>query len=417
MQKKVAIIGSGISGLYAAYKLSQNNVVTLYEKENYIGGHTRTINVIENKRKIPIDTGFIVYNLINYPNFSEMLKELKVKSFKSNMSFAISGIKDEYKLSTLSTVFANKKNIFSFKYYKLIYEIIKFNSEALNMINKNVNTKINLRNYLRKHNYTEFFIKGYIVPMGSSIWSCNEDEILNYPLISYIQFMNNHGLLSIGEQLQWYSIEKGSNSYVSKMLNKNNFTVKKCHKVSKILRKNNKVKVFSKNKSNIYDACFICTHSNSALKLLGNSATSAEINYLKEFEYSNNSVCLHTDASVMPKNKKCWASWVYKANKYNRPLVSYWMNNLQKINSKKNYFVSLNSEKLINDDLMVNKTILQHPVFNYKTKLLQRDVGLIQGIGNIYYAGAYLGNGFHEDGINASINAMKYYRRYQNENY
>ena len=122
MQKKVAIIGSGISGLYAAYKLSQNNVVTLYEKENYIGGHTRTINVIENKRKIPIDTGFIVYNLINYPNFSEMLKELKVKSFKSNMSFAISGIKDEYKLSTLSTVFANKKNIFNFKYYKLIYE-------------------------------------------------------------------------------------------------------------------------------------------------------------------------------------------------------------------------------------------------------------------------------------------------------
>ena len=152
MQKKVAIIGSGISGLYTAYKLSQNNVVTLYEKENYIGGHTRTIDVIENKRKIPIDTGFIVYNLINYPNFSEMLKELKVKSFKSNMSFAISGIKDEYKLSTLSTVFANKKNIFSFKYYKLLYEIIKFNSEALNMINKNVNTKINLRNYLRKHN-------------------------------------------------------------------------------------------------------------------------------------------------------------------------------------------------------------------------------------------------------------------------
>ena len=189
MQKKVAIIGSGISGLYTAYKLSQNNVVTLYEKENYIGGHTRTINVIENKRKIPIDTGFIVYNLINYPNFSEMLKELKVKSFKSNMSFAISGIKDEYKLSTLSTVFANKKNIFNFKYYKLIYEIIKFNSEALNMINKNVNTKINLRNYLRKHNYTEFFIKGYIVPMGSSIWSCNEDEILNYPLVSYIQFI------------------------------------------------------------------------------------------------------------------------------------------------------------------------------------------------------------------------------------
>ena len=119
----------------------------------------------------------------------------------------------------------------------------------------------------------------------------------------------------------------------------------------------------------------------------------------------------------MPKNKKCWASWVYKANKYNRPLVSYWMNNLQKINSKKNYFVSLNSEKLINDDFMINKTILQHPVFNYKTKLLQRDVGLIQGIGNIYYAGAYLGNGFHEDGINASIYAMKYYRRYQNENY
>ena len=131
MQKKVAIIGSGISGLYAAYKLSQNNVVTLYEKENYIGGHTRTINVIENKRKIPIDTGFIVYNLKNYPNFSEMLKELKVKSFKSNMSFAISGIKDEYKLSTLSTVFANKKNIFSFKYYKLLYEIIKFNSLSL----------------------------------------------------------------------------------------------------------------------------------------------------------------------------------------------------------------------------------------------------------------------------------------------
>ena len=411
--KKIAIIGSGISGLYAAYLLHKDYEITLFEKENYLGGHTRTLNIEYQKNiQINVDTGFIVFNKQNYPNFTKMLNTLNIDIDKSDMSFAVTSnnSKDpEIKYSDLSSYFSNRINLFGYKYYNLLYNINRFNTLSLKSLNsiKNNLDNITLSQFLKNNSFNKFFIDNYIVPMGSSIWSCKPSQILDFPYLSYVNFMNNHGLLSLSNQPQWYFIKNGSQSYVSKLKGHLNADFKLNTEVKEVINtENNGIRINSLNDTYDYDYVIYANHPNEALDI-GKNLADKQIEALAGIKYSRNEVVLHKDTSVMPKNRKCWASWVYKNTDNGGPIMSYWMNSLQNIDERRPIFVSLNPGNHIDNDMIFNKHILEHPIFDISARNSQMKIPQVQGINNSFFCGAYNKYGFHEDGVVSSIKAVK----------
>ena len=411
--KKIAIIGSGISGLYAAYLLHKDYEITLFEKENYLGGHTRTLNIEYQKNiHINVDTGFIVFNKQNYPNFTKMLNTLNIDIDKSDMSFAVTSnnSKDpEIKYSDVSSYFSNRRNLFGYKYYNLLYNINRFNTlslKSLNNINNNLEN-ITLNQFLENNSFNRFFIDNYIVPMGSSIWSCKPSQILDFPYLSYVNFMNNHGLLSLSNQPQWYFIKNGSQSYVNKLKGHLNVDFKLNTEVKEVINsENNGIRINSLNDTYDYDYVIYANHPNEALDI-GKNLADKQIEALTGIKYSRNEVVLHKDTSVMPKNRKCWASWVYKNTDNGGPIMSYWMNSLQNIDERRPIFVSLNPGDHIDNDMIFNKHILEHPIFDISARNSQMKIPQVQGINNNFFCGAYNKYGFHEDGVVSSIKAVK----------
>ena len=410
--KRIAIIGSGISGLYAAYLLHKDYEITIYEKENYLGGHTRTLTITYEKNvEINVDTGFIVFNKKNYPNFTQMINKLDIDIGKSDMSFSVtSNDKNdpEIKYCDLKSYFANKKNLFDLEYYKNIYNIIKFNNlskKALKSIKNDFNN-ITLGQYLKENGFGQFFIDNYIVPMGSSIWSCKPTQILNFPYLSYVNFMNNHGLLNLSNQPQWHYIKNGSKSYISKLESILDANFQLNTAVSEVVKTPKGVKVRTLNGENNYDYVIFGSHPDEVLSI-GSSLTDDQKNALSGIKYSSNEVVLHKDSTVMPRNRQCWSSWVYKKTKNNLPILSYWMNSLQEIDEKYPIFVSLNPGDQISDDKIINKHTLEHPIFDMSARESQNKIPLIQGKNNNFFCGAYYKYGFHEDGVVSSIKAVE----------
>lgn len=410
--KRIAIIGSGISGLYAAYLLHKDYEITIYEKENYLGGHTRTLTITYEKNvEINVDTGFIVFNKKNYPNFTQMINKLDIDIGKSDMSFSVtSNDKNdpEIKYCDLKSYFANKKNLFDFRYYKNIYNISKFNNlskKALKNIKNDFNN-ITLGQYLKENGFGQFFIDNYIVPMGSSIWSCKPTQILNFPYLSYVNFMNNHGLLNLSNQPQWHYIKNGSKSYISKLESILNANFQLNAAVSEVIKTPKGVKVRTLIGENNYDYVIFGSHPDEVLSI-GSSLTDDQKNVLSGIKYSSNEVVLHKDSTVMPRNRQCWSSWVYKKTKNNLPILSYWMNSLQEIDKKYPIFVSLNPGDQISDDKIINKHTLEHPIFDMSARESQNKIPLIQGKNNNFFCGAYNKYGFHEDGVVSSIKAVE----------
>lgn len=410
--KRIAIIGSGISGLYAAYLLHKEYEITIYEKEQYLGGHTRTLSVeYKNGVNIDVDTGFIVFNEQNYPNFTKMLNTLNVRYGNSDMSFAVTSSmhKDpEIKYSDINSFFADKKTIFSYKRYNLLYNINKFNylsKKTLKNINNDIGN-ITLHKFLKDNNFNDFFIDNYVLPMGSSIWSCKPSQILQFPYLSYVRFMNNHGLLSINNQPQWHYIKNGSKTYVNSLIEYIDTDNRVNSEVKEVIKSNNGVKIITDDSNDRYDYVFFCNHPNEVTSI-GKNLSNHQIDVLKDIKYSKNEVVLHKDSSIMPRNPKCWASWVYKKTKNNQPILSYWMNSLQDIDKKYPIFVSLNPEEQIKEDKIFNKHILEHPLFDMTARNAQNLMPLIQGKNNSFFCGAYNKYGFHEDGVVSSIKAVE----------
>ena len=410
--KRIAIIGSGISGLYAAYLLHKDYEVTIYEKENYLGGHTRTLSIeYEPGIQMNVDTGFIVFNKKNYPNFTKMLNELDVSIGKSDMSFAVTGDNPsdpEIKYSDISSFFANKKNFFGYKYYNLLYNINKFNNLSIKSLNNTNNylDTITLKQFLDDNNFNKFFIDNYIVPMGSSIWSCKPSQILNFPYLSYVNFMNNHGLLSLSNQPQWYFIKNGSKSYVSKLKDHIKANIELNTSVKEVINTPSGVEIRTLSDQFEHDYVFFSNHPNEVLDI-GSNLSKEQKATLGNIKYSSNEVVLHKDTSVMPENTKCWASWVYKKIDHEKPIMSYWMNSLQNIEAERPIFVSLNPGGQLDEDKVFNRHTLEHPIFNMDTKNAQKNIPSIQGINHSYFCGAYSKYGFHEDGVVSSIKAVE----------
>jgi predicted NAD/FAD-binding protein len=409
--KRIAIIGSGISGLYAAYLLNKNYDLTIYEKENYLGGHTRTLSIEYDNNYIDVDTGFIVFNKKNYPNFSKMINKLNVEIGKSDMSFAVTSNKTkdpEIKYSDVRSFFANKRNIISYKHYNLLFNINKFNTLSIKSLNSlnNYLDNITLNKFLEDNNFDKFFIDNYIVPMGSSIWSCKPSQILQFPYLSYVNFMNNHGLLSISNQPQWLHIKNGSKTYVKCLKEYLTANIRLNDEVKCVIKTDNGIKISSSDGDQVYDYVFFSNHPNEILNI-GKSLSTHQTEILKDIKYSVNEVVLHKDSSVMPKNAKCWASWVYKKAENDKPILSYWMNSLQNIDKKYPIFVSLNPGDHIDSSKIFNRHQLEHPIFDLTARNAQKKIPLIQGMNNFFFCGAYNKYGFHEDGVVSSIKAVE----------
>ena len=408
---KIAIVGSGISGNSLAYTLSKEHDITLFEKNNRLGGHSHTHEIISQGKKVNVDTGFIVFNKKTYPLFTKLLDELNVHYEKSDMSFSVFS-KDrnfEYNGTTLNTLFSQRKNIFNYKFIKMIYEIMKFNKVALTLLS--AKTEISLETFLRQNNFSDYFCKNYILPMGSAIWSSNINSMLKFPAVFFVKFFNNHGMLNINDRPQWLTVTNGSKEYVEKLTASIKKNIRLNCPVKAVKRNKDSVEVKSSDGTEIFDYIFFACHSDEALKLIIDpSAKEKEV--LSSIPYSKNEVTLHTDESIMPSNKLTWAAWNYNIDSTNdMPIaLTYNMNILQNLKTQQTILVTLNDNGNINPEKVLKKINYDHPLFSLKSVEAQKNYGIISGVNRTGYAGAYWGNGFHEDGISSAYNAIKFFK-------
>jgi predicted NAD/FAD-binding protein len=400
---KIAIIGSGISGLGAAYLLNEAGYdISIFEKNDYIGGHSRTIEVVENNKKIPVDTGFIVFNYRNYPLLTGLFNHLKIPVQKSNMSFGVSinNGEIEYGTQKLSNIFAQKINLIKPSFWRMIFDIIRFNKNATKYIDSN----LSMGELLKKMRLGAWFRDYYLIAMGAAIWSTPAEKMLEFPARSFLRFFQNHGLLTVTEQPQWYTVSGGSREYVKIITAKFADKIRLNNGVKKVIRSQNKITIIDdKNNEEIFDKVIFACHSDQALSML-EAPTEDELKIIGSFKYQPNKVVLHCDENFMPKNKNCWSSWVYLNDKNsNKISLSYWMNNLQNLSSEKPIIVTLNPSKMPEASKIYNMHIFEHPVFDEAAIDAQSKIENIQGENNTYFCGAYTRYGFHEDGFMSGV--------------
>ena len=406
---KIAVIGSGISGLSSAFYLSKKYKVDLFEQEDHFGGHSYTFDIKENNKNIPVDLGFIVFNKITYPNLINFFKELNVPFEKSDMSFSVS-VQDtniEYGGRGLKAIFANKMNIFDLSFLKMIKEIISFYKEAPFLLKRNLNG-VTLGDYLNKSKLSKYFIEYHIIPMVAAIWSMPFSKAKDMPLKFFLKFFLNHGLFKFKNRPQWYTVSNRSRTYVSKVLTKVSGEVFKNYKVSKITRTNDNVRLKIGNEYLDYDQIILASHADQSLRLLENP-TEDEKNILEKFEYIENIAILHTDEKLMPQKKIAWSSW-NSISRNNQTCVTYWLNNLQNLKCDTNYFLTLNPIYEPSHNKVIKRINYTHPYFNSETSKYQNELNTLQGKKRTWFCGAYFGYGFHEDGLKSSIELIKNFK-------
>jgi len=410
---KIAIVGSGISGLTCAYILHKDHDITLFEKNDYIGGHTHTHD-IENEGDIwSIDSGFIVYNERTYPNFIKILDQLGVERQLTRMGFSVKSEKSdlEYAGHSVNGLFAQRSNLFSPSFIRMLRSMWRFNSEAPVDL-KSLTPEISLGEYLTSKNYSEEFIKHYIIPIGAAIWSTVPHKMMNISAIFFIRFFENHGLLQIVDRPNWWVIKGGSKRYVEKMVHGFEDKIRLNSPVKNVKRENDIVTVhFGSDGQNIetFDAIIFGTHSDQSLAML-EMPTPEEQDILSSIRYQNNKALLHFDDSILPKRKMAWSSWNYllDENQESPVALTYNMNILQSLRSKRTFCVSLNSNDLVDESKVIKHLSYDHPLFTVSSIEAQKRKNEISGKNNTYYCGAYWQNGFHEDGVVSALDVCKY---------
>ena len=407
---RIAVIGSGISGLSAAHYLSKKNKVDLFEKEDHFGGHSYTIDVKDNNNHVPVDIGFIVFNFKTYPNFVKFLNDNSIEMEKSNMSFSVS-VKEtdiEYCGKGLLGIFSNKKNLLNFDFFKMFFEIIKFYKKSNDL--KNIEENLTLDDFLKREKMSKYFINYHIIPMVSAIWSMPPYEAKQMPLKFFLKFFQNHGLFNLKNRPQWYTIKNRSRTYVKKILETISGEYYKNYRINKISRLSNGVKVYygGNNEFFDYDKVVIATHADEALSLI-TDPTPEEKSILANFKYKNNIAIIHTDETLMPKNKKAWSSWNSSVNKENtsETSITYWLNLLQNLKTNKNIFLSLNPFLKIDPKKIISRVKFTHPYYDKEALENQNRLKNIQNKKNLLFCGSYFGYGFHEDGIKSSLEMIK----------
>ena len=407
---KIAVVGSGISGLSAACYLSKKHKVDLFEKDDHFGGHSYTLDLNVNNKKISADIGFIVFNYKTYPNLINFFKDNSIDIEESNMSFSVS-VKDtnfEYCGKGISGMFSNKSNIFNLKFLRMFFDLIKFYKKNENL--KLADNNLTLGEYLNKEKLSQEFIDYHIIPMVAAIWSMPPYESSQMPLSFFLKFFQNHGLFKLKNRPQWYTVSNRSRTYVNKILNKISGEYYKNYKINLIKRYKENIEIFygEKNEFFSYDKVVIATHADEALSILENP-TEDEKTLLSNFKYKSNLAVIHTDKTQMPRNKKAWSAWNAKLNKNVREnsSVTYWLNLLQNLKIDEDIFLSLNPFDRIDEQKVLNKVSFTHPYYDKLALKNQAELKKLQNVNNTLFCGSYFGSGFHEDGITSSIDMLK----------
>ena len=409
--KRVAIIGTGIAGLGCAHFLHHRCDLTLYEKNDYAGGHTNTVSVAEANRSVPIDTGFMVFNEVTYPNLTRLFRELGVATKPTKMSFSVQHLPTnlEFCGTSLNHIFGQRKNLIRPRFWKMIFQINRFNSEAVAALNSAEFAAMNLGEYVRQRNYGDDFLNFYLVPMSSAVWSTPPKLMLEFPAIALLRFFHNHGFLGLHTQHPWFTVVNGAKSYVEKITAPFRDKLKLKNSAASVRREGSRVKVTNvSGQTETFDQVIFASHADETLKMLAD-ADAQERALLGEFKYQSNTALLHTDASVMPKIKLCWASWNYRIDRTAdgkiSPSTIYWMNSLQGVSERQNYFVSINGESSVNPKSVLKRINYEHPLFSSGAIRAQKLLPKLNERmnNNVFFCGSYFRYGFHEDALTSAL--------------
>ena len=401
---KIGVIGSGVSGLVSALTLQEKFEVSLFEKNSKLGGHSNTVTIEQENKKYSVETGFIVLNDKNYPIFTSLLKHLNIGVNNSSMSFSVSVDKGQFEYSSSYIgLLGQTKNIIDPKYWGMLRDINYFYTNALKDV-KDCPDNETLGQFLKRFNYSNKFIDYHLVPMTASIWSCPTKSILNFPIKSLLVFFENHKLLNIYNRPKWSTVNKGSREYVKKIQSLLKGKIYTNAKVNKISKSKEGIRVHYQDGIKTFDKVILACHADQSSEILIENF-SEEANLLKDFKYQKNTSILHSDINFMPKRKSVWSSWNYITETGNSGNLSitYWMNELQAINSSKPILLSLNPKILPNPDLIYGQYSYSHPILDNNAINIQKKLSSIQGKNNLWFCGAWTGFGFHEDGVKSAV--------------
>ena len=410
---KIAIIGAGISGNMSAYLLNRSHDITVYEKANRPGGHSATVDIqyTEQGPEIAVDTGFIVYNEANYPGLTQLFDELQVETQSTDMSFCFSRNQGslEWSGKNMRAIFAQKANILKPRFWKMLLEILRFNKLALKANETGSTEQLSLKEWLDQNAFNQNFRDTYLLPMAASIWSTPLDEVNNFPASSLIQFFCNHRLVN-SDRPQWRTVQNGSREYVKKLIAGFEDRIRYASEITKVDRTEDGVFITNHGQTEHYDAVVFATHTNEALALLGDQATDDEKDCLGDIKYLPNQVYLHRDLRFMPKRPSVWSSWNYLSfvngdDAY--PVVSYWMNLLQNIPNETPLFVTLNPPFAPAPELTYGEYSYDHPQYNQDAIAAQQRIKSFQGLNRTWFCGAWMGYGFHEDGLQSALDVCR----------
>lgn len=404
---QIAVIGSGISGLASAHYLSAGHRVSVFEASRRLGGHTATMDVQVGTRRYAIDTGFIVFNDWTYPNFIALMRELGISSRPTSMGFSVcdesTGL--EYAGTNLDTLFAQRRNLLSPRFLRMVGDILRFNRRSVEDLETGrLDSCETLGSYLARNGYSEGFKREYLTAMGSAIWSSDRARMADFPAQFFLRFFKNHGLLSVHKRPQWRVIEGGSREYIAPLCRRFEERIHVNRPVLRVKRDPAGVTLrFEDGGERRFDQLVIATHSDQALRLLS-APSDAERDILGALPYQSNDVVLHTDIRLLPKNRKTWSSWNYRLGvNETRPVLTYNMNILQGIEAPETFCVTLNDTGSVNPHKILGRFTYEHPVFSLDGLAAQQRWEEINGVQNTWYCGAYWRNGFHEDGVVSAL--------------
>jgi uncharacterized protein len=413
---RLAIIGTGIAGLGCAHFLHKDYELTLFEQNDYPGGHTNTVMVQEEGRDLPVDTGFMVFNHETYPHLTRLFRELNVETKRTDMSFAVrhdpTGY--EYNGKNLDLIFGQRKNLFSPRFWSFILKINRFNQETVEALDDPRFATMTLREYAAARGYGQDFLDLYVVPMGSAVWSTPPELMLEFPALTLMRFWHNHGFLGMKTRHPWWTVTNGAKSYVKKITAPFRDRIRLNSPITAITRTEQGVTVWPRDgAADTFDKVILASHADQSLAML-KDASSLERELLEPFKYQTNIATLHTDDSFMPKTRRCWASWNYRITEKPEggiePSTHYWMNQLQGVSDKVNYFVSINGENEVNPAKVIKRINYEHPLFDLKAIAAQKRLPELNRLSRdqaTYFCGSYFRYGFHEDAFGSAVNLCR----------
>ena len=413
-RKRIAIVGSGISGMASAWFLHRDHEVTVFEKDDRVGGHSNTVMVEENGGQVPIDTGFMVYNEVTYPLLTRLFRELEVFTKPTSMSFSVQHRNDglEFNGGSLNLLFGQRRNLLNPRYWKMLMQINRFNRETVEELREPAFGDMTLRDYVKARSYGDDFLRWYLSPMAAAVWSSPPERIEEFPARTLMRFWHNHGFLGLDTQHPWRTVSGGSRCYVEKLVKPFAHRIRRGAGVDSILRLSDGTSrlAFSDGTQEDFDLVVIAAHGDQACRMLGDP-TPLESDLLVRFPYQRNEAVLHTDKRFMPKTRRCWAAWNYRIERgtdgTNRYSTHYWMNELQGVSDRESYFVSINPSSPPSEASIKKRLAYEHPLFDLESVTAQNRLPELHRAGRDtgrFFCGAWQRYGFHEDGLWSAVN-------------